>query len=256
MVHGTGAATHSWNGLAPLLARRFTVLAPDLPGHGFSATPASNGLTLPGMARALHALLAALTIEPQLAVGHSAGAAILARMCLDGRITPRLLVSLNGALLPLRGLPGHVFSPMAKLLSLSSVVPRLFSWHATVNAGLIERMLRETGSVIDEAGAAHYRRLARCPRHVAGALGMMANWDLEPLARDLPGLGARLSLVTSAGDRTVPPAEARRVLALLPAARLLSLPRLGHLAHEEDPASIAALIESEARVAEILSGPA
>lgn len=36
LLHGTGAATHSWAGLAPLLAARFRVIAPDLPGHGFT----------------------------------------------------------------------------------------------------------------------------------------------------------------------------------------------------------------------------
>jgi len=41
LVHGTGAATHSWRELAPLLARRFTVIAPDLPGPGFTQRPAS-----------------------------------------------------------------------------------------------------------------------------------------------------------------------------------------------------------------------
>ena len=34
LIHGTGASTHSWRDLAPLLAERFTVIAADLPGHG------------------------------------------------------------------------------------------------------------------------------------------------------------------------------------------------------------------------------
>ena len=64
LVHGTAAATHSWRDLAPLLARRFTVVAPDLPGHGFSGSPGRGGLSLPGMAGALRALLDALRLEP------------------------------------------------------------------------------------------------------------------------------------------------------------------------------------------------
>ena len=36
LIHGTAAATHSWGGLLPLLAARYTVVAPDLPGHGFT----------------------------------------------------------------------------------------------------------------------------------------------------------------------------------------------------------------------------
>ena len=53
MVHGTGASTHSWEGLAPLLAQRFRLVAPDLPGHGFTQAKRTPDLSLPGMARAL-----------------------------------------------------------------------------------------------------------------------------------------------------------------------------------------------------------
>src|SRR3954465_15975067 len=53
LLHGTGASTHSFLDLAPLLARRFTVVMPDLPGHGFTATPAtSTGFTLLGVSPA------------------------------------------------------------------------------------------------------------------------------------------------------------------------------------------------------------
>ena len=38
-LHGTGAATHSWRGLLPVMATHFDCIAPDLPGHGFTATP-------------------------------------------------------------------------------------------------------------------------------------------------------------------------------------------------------------------------
>ena len=49
LLHGSGAATHSWRDLAPLLARDFRVIAPDLPGHGFTETPGGDGLSLPGI---------------------------------------------------------------------------------------------------------------------------------------------------------------------------------------------------------------
>ena len=60
MLHGTAAATHSWRDLAPLLARRFTVVAPDLPGHGFTETPAARRLSPEGMAGAVRSLLEVL----------------------------------------------------------------------------------------------------------------------------------------------------------------------------------------------------
>ena len=46
LIHGTGAASHSWRGLAPLLASDFTLIAPDLPGHGFTQTPLAHRLSL------------------------------------------------------------------------------------------------------------------------------------------------------------------------------------------------------------------
>lgn len=251
LLHGTGASTHSWRDLAPLLARSFTVVAPDLPGQGFTGLPGPERLSLPGMADGVAELTRVLGVDPAVAVGHSAGAAVLARMCLDGRIAPRLLVSLNGALLPLSGFAGPLFSPLAKLLAWTGLVPRLFARQAEDRA-VVERLLRDTGSTLDARGIELYARLARNPGHVAGAFGMMANWDLGPLADDLPTLEQRLVLVAGRNDRTIPPAEARRVRVLLPAAEVVYLPGLGHLAHEERPAEVAELLTGLARSAGVL----
>ncbi len=242
LVHGTGASTHSWRALAPLLARRFTVIAIDLPGHGFTDLPAAERLSLPGMAAALGTLLEVLDVSPEIAVGHSAGAAILARMCLDSQIAPSVLVSLNGAFLPLRGLPVHLLSPMTKMLVSIPMVPRLVARFA-INQDTVSRLLRDTGSNLEPAGIAQYRRLFSSPAHLAGALGMMARWELEPIARALGQLKPRLVLVVGENDRTISPGDALRVQALIPAAQVVSVPGLGHLAHEEAPARIAELIE-------------
>jgi magnesium chelatase accessory protein len=241
LVHGTGSATHSWRGLAPLLADRFTVVAPDLPGHGFTQAPPLSVFTLPGMAKALADLLGALDIRPALVVGHSAGAAILARMCLDGWIAPERLVSLNGAFLPFRGVAGQLFSPLAKLIASTSLAPRLFARQAA-DPAVVERMARDTGSSLDAIGLELYGRLARRPGHVAAALRMMAGWDLRPLERDLPRLKQPLHLVVGSNDRAVRPSQARQVGALVPIADVIRLPGLGHLAHEERPDKVAALI--------------
>jgi magnesium chelatase accessory protein len=242
LIHGTGAATHSWRGLAPLLARRFTVIAPDLPGHGFTSSPPFVEFSLPAMAAALVALLRVLKAPPAIAVGHSAGAAILARMALDGAICPRLLVSINGALLPLAGLPGWIFAPLAKMLARSSLVPHFVARRAGVGS-TVERLVADTGSRLDADGIALYRTLAQRPTHVAAALSMMANWDLHSFARDLPRLPVPLVLLTASGDRTVAPEQADRVRALLPRVQAISLGSLGHLAHEERPWEVAQILE-------------
>jgi magnesium chelatase accessory protein len=243
LIHGTAAATHSWRALAPMLARRFTVVAPDLPGHGFTSAPPPRGLTLPGMAAALGDLLTVLGVSPVLAAGHSAGAAVLARLALDGRIRPEAIVGLNAALMPIGREHNAFFSGAARMLAGLPFVPRAFAWLAS-DGGVAERLLRDTGSRIEPRGVELYGRLFRKPGHLRSALGMMAGWDLQPLLRDLPRLGPQLVLLVGAADRTVPPADAARVRAILPTARIVTLPGLGHLAHEERPEEVARLIES------------
>ena len=73
---------------------------------------------------------------------------------------------------------------MAKLLFLNPLAPRLFAWSADKAA--VANLLKGTGSKIGPRGVDLYTRLLHNPGHVAGALGMMANWDLIDLRRDLP----------------------------------------------------------------------
>ena len=242
LIHGTGAATHSWRGLLPMLAQHFTVIAPDLPGHGFTQSPPPHRLSLPGMASDVSQLLQKLAVNPQIAVGHSAGAAILARMCLDRKIAPRLLVSLNGAFMPYGGVANHLLSPLGEIAGDESAgAANVFAWQAS-NAGAVERLIQNTGSTIDAQGIALYGKLVRSPAHVAAALRMMANWRLEPLLHDLPRLATKLLLVVADNDRSISPDVARQVREIYPQAVIERVPGLGHLAHEEQPAVIADLI--------------
>ncbi len=238
LIHGTGASTHSWRDLAPRLAPALRLLAVDLPGHAFTEMPPSRQLSLPGMALALGALMRELGVAPEIVIGHSAGAAIGARMALDGQLAPRLIMSLNGAFLPFGGLAGPWFAPVARLMAALPFVPRLFALRAS-DPAVLRRLIDGTGSRLDDNGVALYGRLVRSPGHAAAALAMMANWDLPSLKRDLPRLRPALALVVGDRDRTVPPAQARAVRALVPGASELVLPGLGHLAHEERPDEVA-----------------
>ncbi|MFP4647851.1 MAG: alpha/beta fold hydrolase BchO [Halorhodospira sp.] len=240
LLHGLAASCHSWRDFGPELARHYTVIAPDLPGHGFSA-PASRRLQeLEGVGAGLAELLEALSLSPQLAVGHSVGAAILVRMALDQRIAPEALVSLNGAFLPFSGLAGHLFPATARLLTYNPLVPFWLAFRARHRAFLAEVLVR-TGSRIDERGIELYQRLATSPGHVAAALGLMARSHdgLHDLMAELPRLEVPLLLLVADNDRTVPPAQAERVRLRAPSACLERLLGLGHLAHEEDPVRVA-----------------
>ncbi len=256
LIHGTGSATHTWRHLAPLLAPHFELLAMDLPGHGFSGPAAADshghghGASMAGMAHGVTALLAAWGARPRWVLGHSAGAAIAIRMALQTAAAgatpgwaPQGLVALNAALFPLPGLAGTLFSPAAKLLSLNPLVPHLFAWRAR-NEKVVQQLLDSTGSALDSAGTQLYRQVVTSPGHVAGALAMVARWNLQALAADLPRLRTPLHLLVGEQDGTVPPADARRAQALVPGATLTSLPGLGHLAHEEDAPRVAAALLS------------
>lgn len=232
----------------PLLALRCRVVAIDLPGHGFTSMPdaasTAEQFSLSGMAGAVYALMRSLDLVPELVVGHSAGAALATRMCLDGLLVPKAVISFNGAFVPLGGGVGQLFSPAAKLMAASPLVPRLFAWHATGPA-VVRRLINGTGSVLDPSGQALYARLIRSPGHAAAALAMMAHWDLSQLKRDLPRLQTPVCFAVGSNDRTVAPSQAHDMLARIPRHALSTLctwKGLGHLAHEERPDLAAALV--------------
>jgi len=238
LLHGAGASTHSFAQLAPLLAEEVELVVPDLPGHGFSGPAPAGAAGMVGMAHSTAALLRELGRDVDIVVGHSAGAAVAVSMAMKTAAVPRVLVGINAALLPLRGLAGTFFSPAAKLLALNPLVPRLFAWRAADRI-VLDRLLASTGSSVDAAARALYGRLIANPGHVAGTLAMMARWDLPALAAELPQLKLPLHLLVGARDGTIPPADAARVQALLPGTTRQMLPGLGHLAHEERPRELA-----------------
>jgi magnesium chelatase accessory protein len=239
LLHGTGAATHSWRDVAPLFAATHTIIAPDLPGHGFSGAPAQpSDYALPSVAGALKALLRTLGVTPVAIVGHSAGAAIGVRMALDGLELP--VVALNGALMPWPG-PFRVWAPLMAHAFLNPVSLCWIEQRARA-PGAVERLMQSTGSVLDDAGIVYYSRLLQNSAHLHGTISLMAHWDLAPLTRDLKRLRTPLALIVADRDRAVPPRIADEVCALVPHARIIAFPDAGHLAHEERPDQATALI--------------
>jgi magnesium chelatase accessory protein len=224
----------------PKLAPHFTVVAPDLPGHAFSNPAPKQSLSLPGMAAAVARLLDALKLQPVRAAGHSAGAAILVRMAVERLFAPDDVVSLNGAFFPVSGVAGQFFSPLAKAAAGAAVIQKMFARMADRKA--VERLLRDTGSVIDAEGITLYQRLFSNEGHISGTLGMMAAWDLHWVPQDLRNLPVPLHLVRALKDRTIKPSDAEKAAKLAPKATIIDLPNLGHLAHEENPSAAAALI--------------
>src|ERR1700738_5683605 len=72
LLHGYAETSRMWKAIIPLLADRFTVIAPDLPGIGDSAIPPS-GLDMKSAATSIHALARKLGVEKARVVGHDIG---------------------------------------------------------------------------------------------------------------------------------------------------------------------------------------
>ena len=234
LIHGTGAATHSWRALMPLLAKQYRVMAMDLPGHGFTKSGVSGNVTLAGMASSLAALLKELDCTADLIVGHSAGVAIAAQLLLDtGWQVP--LVGFAPALMPFPGLAARIFPSLAKMLFTNPFVSIIFSRMAQAPGQTAKFLARSTGSQIDADGAKFYTRLFSKSGHCDGAIRMMANWRLEALGARLGEITSPVLLAHPTKDAAIPKSAVADAARLMSDCEVLEMPGLGHLAHEEEP---------------------
>jgi pimeloyl-ACP methyl ester carboxylesterase len=72
LLHGYTQTSRMWRPIIPLLAKKFTVIAPDLPGIGDSGIP-KDGLDMKTSAIRIHALAKSLGVEKARVVGHDIG---------------------------------------------------------------------------------------------------------------------------------------------------------------------------------------
>lgn len=97
LLHGILDSHRAWRRVAPLLAERFRVLMPDLPGHGYSGRPDAP-YTLPWYSKVVAAWMEAIGIDTAHFCGHSFGGGIAQWMVLEqrSRIDRLALVSPGG----------------------------------------------------------------------------------------------------------------------------------------------------------------
>lgn len=240
LIHGAGGGVQSWRHLMPLLASQYRVIAVDLPGQGFSKSGAQQRLGLRAMAEDIRALCETEGWKPDAMIGHSAGAAIALEMTQAMAPAPPV-IGINAALGNFKGLAGLVFPVMAKALAMMPGVARIFT-ASTARSGSVTRLIEGTGSRLLPEDLRWYRTLVSDPGHVDGTLAMMAQWRLDPLLRVLPDHPSDVLLITGDRDKAVPPATSRDLVPKMRNAQHLSLPGLGHLAHEEDAEAVAGAI--------------
>ena len=240
LIHGAGGATQSFRALFLLLAQTHHVVAIDLPGQGFTQLGAQQRCGLDHMATDLLSLIRHEGWSPAMVLGHSAGAAIALRLWELGLRPDSGIVAINAALGNFKGVAGWLFPMMAKALAITPISASLFA--STTTRSGVRCLIRGTGSTLDQDGLELYYRLATDRAHVDATLSMMAQWSLDGLLSRLDQITAHIHLIAGKNDLAVPPSVSTDAHHALPNSRLTTLSDLGHLAHEEDPKTIANLI--------------
>jgi pimeloyl-ACP methyl ester carboxylesterase len=239
LVHGITSTSATWANVLPYLAERFTVVAPDLLGHGESAKPRGD-YSLGAYASGIRDLLIALGHERATFVGHSLGGGIAMQLAYQfpEHCERLVLISSGGlgreitGLLRAASLPGsELVLPLlanGHVLGAGRVVGRLLGRIGLRVHTDLEEVLRGHASLSDgEARAAFLQTLRTIVDH--GGQRVDAS-DRLYLARAIPFL-----LVWGDRDPIIPVEHARAAQRLVPGSRLEVFPNVGHFPHLDDP---------------------
>lgn len=231
-LHGFLHSSWTWRAALEALSATHRVIAPCLPGFGWSDAEAGD-VSLPALVRWLEALLDELRV-PRLAgaIGNSLGGGLCLALAHHApqRVERLVLVSALGAWLPVPSLP-------LRLLGVRALGPL---YGATAGrAAFVRRLLQLTAyrlRTVDEEVLRGFAHLSRPGGHAAAVAHASA---LGPSSRELvrlvPTVRTPSLVVWGAEDRLLPLGYGRKVAARLPDARLEVLPGCGHCAQEEEP---------------------
>ena len=226
LLHGAGDQAGTWSRLAPQLARSYTLIVPDLAGHGGSA-PQTGPVDVERILGGTEAVIERLAEGRRVTiVGNSLGAWIA---MLVGHRHPEWverIVAING---------GAIKGSNAQAV----VVPK-----SVAEARAAMTQLRDAGSprmpdfvLRDVVRQATHGPLAR---FVATA-DTMERWTLDGRLAELK---APVTLLWGASDRVMPLEYANRMLAELPSAHLVTLEKCGHVPQVECPDRLLAALEA------------
>jgi pimeloyl-ACP methyl ester carboxylesterase len=246
LLHGITNSSETWQRAASLLCERFTVIAPDLLGHGDSATP-SGDYSLGAHASGARDVANALGCERVTVVGHSLGGGIAMQFAYQfPERTERLVLVSSGGL----GRDVHMLLRAASLPGADYVLPALTSRHVVTLGrglgGLLGRVgLRASSDVgvlargfasLDNAGSR--QAFLHTVRSVIEPGGQRVS------ASDRLALAARLPTLIVWGERDsiIPVAHGAGAHEAMPDSRFEVFPGAGHMPHDDDPYRFAALL--------------
>jgi len=246
LIHGVTGTCDQWAPALELLSERFTVVAPDLIGHGQSAKPRGD-YSLGAYASGVRDLVVALGHERVTVVGHSLGGGIAMQFAYQfpERCERLVLVSSGGL-----GQDVHPVLRAATLPGSEIVLPLIAGArvHAagTAVAGLLERVGLRPGPDIAEmargygslADADTRRAFIHTLRSVIDPTGQRVDaTDRLYLAAGMPAL-----IVWGRRDRVIPVSHAGVAERGMPGSRLEIFERAGHFPQLEDPPRFARLL--------------
>lgn len=249
LIHGIGDNSTTWNSVHAQLARRFTVIAPDLLGHGQSDKPRAD-YSIAAYANGLRDLLSVLDIERVTLVGHSLGAGVVMQFAYQfphlverlvlvgaGGVTKDVNIALRCASLPMGG-------EALALLRLPLVLPIL--QHAGRVAG---KILGSTGVGRDLPDV--LRILADLPEPTASSaftrtLRAVVDWrgqvvtmlDRSYLTESVP-----VQIIWGTHDVVIPVRHARMAHAAMPGSQLEIFDGSGHFPFHDDPDRFIEVVE-------------
>ena len=252
LIHGITSTSATWAYVLPSLAEHFTVIAPDLIGHGESAKPRGD-YSLGAYAAGIRDLLIALGHKRATFVGHSLGGGVAMQLSyLFPEHCERLvLVSSGGlgreisALLRAASLPGsELVLPLLvnqRVLGFGRVVGDLLGRVGLRVHADLGQVLRGHASLSDgDARAAFLHTL----RPIVDVRGQRVDaTDRIYLATSIPFM-----MIWGERDPMIPVAHGRAAHELVPGSRLEVFPEAGHFPHLDDPIRfVRVIIESSRR---------
>ena len=240
LVHGMAGSSATWKYVIPALAQRFTVIAPDLIGHGDSGKPRRGEYSLGAHANFLRDVLNVLGHERATVVGQSLGGGVTLQFAYQfPERCERLVLVGSGGLgqevnVILRALtfPGaeYVFPLVCRpsLRDAVNFVARGLHRVGVRAAPAVEEIWRSYSSLAEaDTRKAFFRTLHSCVD--LGGQAVTAN-DRLYLASHVPTL-----IVWGAQDPIIPASHAQAAHAAMPGSRLELFDDVGHFPHCEAP---------------------